>query len=232
MLKLVAVSDRAIELDLAGGESGHAVDASTSAQWVAMLSSHALTRGWPTCQWVQADGTVCVVFSRPFHDEAELQTIMNDLQLCLNNLSVSDPPKTGIEAPARQHVIEVAYGGVVGQDLQALAKQLEMTPDEFISIHSQAVYEVSFLGFLPGFAYLKGLDSRLVLPRRETPRAHVPAGALAIASEYCAIYPWQSPGGWHLIGRVDVQLFDVNAIEQAALFKPGDTVRFVQVNRA
>lgn len=239
MSNIVVVSDRVFELNWHSEEPQSRVSDSMIAHWVGVLSRNAHTHGWPPCEWVQADGSVSVVFRQPFQSFAKLESLLKTLKQWLNALSdpeqFSKNPQTAPQPDqptGREHVIEVAYGGVVGQDLAPLARELNMTPNEFISIHSQAAYSVSFLGFLPGFAYLKGLDSRLIVPRRESPRAHVPAGALAIANGYCAVYPWQSPGGWHLIGRVQTPLFDVTACEQAALFKPGDTVRFVQVDHA
>ncbi len=245
MPKIVVVSDRAIELNWYSEKSQSPVADSRIAQSVSVLSNWSQAAQWPTCEWVQADGSVCVVFRQPFESSVKQRALLKTLQTWLHTLGIDEENETKIDTEtchqptpqlnhhaSREHVIEVAYGGLVGQDLAPLARELNMTQDEFVSIHSQAIYSVSFLGFLPGFAYLKGLDSRLVVPRRESPRAHVPAGALAIANGYCAVYPWQSPGGWHLIGRVAAELFDVNASEQAALFKPGDTVRFVQVDHA
>ncbi len=239
MSNIVVVSDRVFELNWHSEESQHRVSDSTIAQWVRVLLHHAQTSAWPPCEWVQADGSVSVVFKQSFQSLSNQQALLKTLQQWLKTLS--DQPQNSVDhqsAPqvnpceSCEHVIEVAYGGVVGQDLAPLARELNLTEDEFISIQSQALYRVSFLGFLPGFASLKGLDARLAVPRREMPRAHVPAGALAIANGYCAVYPWQSPGGWHLIGRVQAELFNVSARDQAALFKPGDTVRFVQVDHA
>jgi KipI family sensor histidine kinase inhibitor len=88
------------------------------------------------------------------------------------------------------------------------------------------VYRVLFLGFAPGFGYLGGLPPALAIPRRSSPREHVPAGSVAIAAEQTAVYPLAMPGGWHLIGRTDVVLFDP-ARREPALLTPGATVRFI-----
>ena len=122
----------------------------------------------------------------------------------------------------REHQICVAYDG---EDLAAVAAATRMTIDEVIAAHAAGTYEVASIGFLPGFAYLDGLDPRLELPRRETPRPRVSAGALAIAGTQTAVYPFASPGGWHLIGRViDGPMFTP---EHGARLALGDRVRFV-----
>ena len=119
-------------------------------------------------------------------------------------------------------VIPVTYDGV---DLRDVAELNNLTIAEVIQIHSSATYTVAFCGFAPGFAYLQGLDDRLVTPRLSTPRPRVPAGAVAIADKWSAVYPRESPGGWRLLGHTTTQLFDLNA-ERPALLAPGDTVGF------
>ena len=113
-----------------------------------------------------------------------------------------------------------------GEDLDEVALAGGLTPAEVIDRHSAAAYRCAFVGFAPGFAYLTGLHRSLHLPRRATPRTRVPAGAVAIAAGYTAVYPSESPGGWHLIGRTDVVMWDPGRDSPAAI-RPGDTVRFV-----
>lgn len=119
--------------------------------------------------------------------------------------------------------VAVRYDGV---DLDDVGRATGLTTDEVIAAHHGAAYEVAFCGFAPGFAYLRGLDLRLHLPRRATPRTSVPAGAVAIAAEYSAVYPRSSPGGWHLLGTTDATLFDPGRTPPA-LLTPGARVRFV-----
>jgi len=122
---------------------------------------------------------------------------------------------------ARDVELRVIYDG---PDLAAVAGTLGLSTAAVQELHSTAAYVVDTIGFAPGFAYLTGLDERLQLPRRETPRPRVPAGSLAIADAFTAVYPFDSPGGWHLIGRVvDVRMFD----ERGAFLQLGDRVRFV-----
>lgn len=118
--------------------------------------------------------------------------------------------------------IPVVYDG---EDLDEVARACGLSPEEVIDLHQEPTYRVAFCGFAPGFAYLRGIDPRLARPRRESPRTRVPAGSVAIAAGYSAIYPAPSPGGWHLIGRTDTVMFDPRR-DPPALLTPGATVRF------
>jgi inhibitor of KinA len=124
--------------------------------------------------------------------------------------------------------IPVCYGGDYGEDLGTLALAHELAPSKLVELHSAPIYFVGMLGFMPGFPYLCGLDERLITPRRSTPRARVPAGSVAIGGEHTGIYPLESPGGWHLIGRTPVALFDLDA-DPPSLLLGGDRVRFVAI---
>lgn len=127
--------------------------------------------------------------------------------------------------------IPVAYGGEGGPDLPALASERGLDPAEICRRHAGAEYRVAFLGFSPGFAYLTGLPPELASPRLASPRPRVLAGSVAIAGEYSAIYPSETPGGWRLIGRSPVSLFDP-AAEPPALLSPGDRVSFEPIGEA
>lgn len=122
--------------------------------------------------------------------------------------------------------IPVRYGGEHGPDLEAVAALAGLSPADVIERHSAAAYRVLFLGFAPGFGYLGPLPGELVLPRRATPRVRVPAGSVAIAGPYTAIYPGESPGGWHLLGRSSAAIWDPRR-EPPAMLEPGAIVRFV-----
>ncbi len=127
--------------------------------------------------------------------------------------------------------IPVVYGGEFGEDLAELARACGLAPEEVVAIHSATVYTVYMLGFAPGFAYLGPLDARLSLPRRDTPRTRVPAGSVAVANAFTAVYPAELPGGWHLIGRTPLTLFDLGRDPPARL-AAGNRVRFVPVDAA
>ncbi len=122
----------------------------------------------------------------------------------------------------REVTLEVSYDG---PDLEAVAQHTGLSPEEVVRRHRAAEYRVAFIGFAPGFAYLLGGDPALRVPRRSDPRERVPPGSVALAGEYCAVYPSASPGGWQLIGRTGATMFDP-AADRPALLEPGDTVRF------
>ena len=109
--------------------------------------------------------------------------------------------------------IPVVYGGDYGPDLEELCERLDLTKDEFVSLHTDREYRVDMLGFTPGFAFIGGLDDRLQVPRRKEPRQRVEAGSIGIADGRTGIYALQSPGGWTLVGRTPAVLFDAAAAE-------------------
>ena len=125
---------------------------------------------------------------------------------------------------AREHVLRVSYDG---EDLHEVAARTRMSPAEVVRLHSEGTYEVAMMGFTPGFAYLSGIDGRLVVARRAMPRTSVPAGSVAVAGPYTGVYPRESPGGWNIIGTVvDCAMFDAELGPRLAL---GDRVRFEPV---
>ncbi|AMP07481.1 5-oxoprolinase subunit PxpB [Collimonas pratensis] len=141
------------------------------------------------------------------------------LQVAWDSDSISQ--KTG-----RKVDIPVVYGGDSGPDLEEVARHTGLSPAEIVKRHTAAEYIVYFIGFQPGFPYLGGLDPKLATPRRSEPRLLVPAGSVGIGGSQTGIYPAASPGGWQLIGRSELQLFDPDA-SPPTLLQPGDRVRFV-----
>jgi len=127
--------------------------------------------------------------------------------------------------------IDVCYGDEFGPDLADVAARVGMTEKDVISLHTGRTYRVYVVGFIPGFAYMASVDERLALPRRASPRLRVPAGSVAIAAGQTGIYPRETPGGWHLIGRTRLNPFD-SSRPRPFLFAPGDRVRFHAIDRA
>lgn len=124
--------------------------------------------------------------------------------------------------------VPVVYGGESGPDLASACSELGISADELVRRHSGGEYTVAMIGFAPGFPYLLGMEPGLALPRLATPRTHVPAGSVGIGGAQTGIYPRASPGGWRLIGRTPLVLFDP-AQDPPSLLEPGDRVRFVPV---
>jgi len=132
---------------------------------------------------------------------------------------------------ARTVEIPVVYGGAGGPDLESVAKLTGHTPEEVAATHSGADYLVYFLGFSPGFPYLGGLPESIAVPRLETPRTRVPAGSVAIGGSQTGVYPLASPGGWRIIGRTPLRLFDPQT-DPPTLLQMGDHVKFVPIAKS
>lgn len=194
--------DLAVLIDAAEGES---------ARLASVIRQTARTRGIPVVDVVGGARSVLVSVTTP----ADLACLA-DLLTSLDSASLPEEP----QAPLVE--LEVRYDG---PDLDDVACCCGLSVDEVIAMHSSVTYRAAFCGFAPGFLYLTGLPERLRLPRRESPRQHVPAGSVAIADGYTAVYPRRSPGGWHLIGTTDAVLWDAER-SPAALIAPGATVRF------
>lgn len=137
--------------------------------------------------------------------------------------SVGDSAETS--RASRVHRIPVRYDGI---DLQSVAAATELPAERVIALHTARTYTVDLLGFVPGFAYLSELDPALQIPRRPQPRPRVAAGSVAIAGMQTAVYPLDTPGGWHIIGATSTVMFDP-ARESPSLLAPGDSVRFEAV---
>ncbi|HEV3101671.1 MAG TPA: 5-oxoprolinase subunit PxpB [Candidatus Dormibacteraeota bacterium] len=152
------------------------------------------------------------------------QTTPDALGAAIKRLAAKRPP---MAEPGRLHRIPVVYEG---PDLEEVAARLNLAPEKVIELHSQPIYRVFLVGFVPGWAYLGPLPEELELPRRHVPRTLVPAGSVAIAGRQSGIYPLPSPGGWHLIGRTSVKLFLPDR-DPPCLFRAGDRVKFFSTPR-
>ncbi len=141
-------------------------------------------------------------------------------------------PQQACQAATRV-TLPVYYGAEVALDLPRLAARAQLPVEEVVALHCSQSYRVYAIGFAPGFAYMGQVDSRIAAPRLQTPRARVPRGAVAIADRQTAIYPAESPGGWNLIGRCPVPMFDVaaEAGQPAMPVQVGDRVYFESIDR-
>ncbi|WP_423230408.1 5-oxoprolinase subunit PxpB [Clostridium beijerinckii] len=130
-----------------------------------------------------------------------------------------------------EHIVEipVCYGGEFGQDIEQVAKINNITVDEVIKIHSEGKYLVYMIGFAPGFPYLGGMSEKIAAPRRESPRTAIPAGSVGIAGMQTGVYPIETPGGWQLIGKTPLKLFDLKR-NSKSLLKAGDIVKFYPIS--
>ena len=151
-----------------------------------------------------------------------------ELEKWITETLQSVPPTA--EIVRRQIQIPVCYDDEFGIDLANVAAAHDLNPDDIIHLHSNATYVVQMIGFSPGFPYLAGLPAQLHTPRRASPRIHVPAGAVAIGGEQTGIYSCNTPGGWHIIGRTPLRLFDPER-DSPCLLRTGDAVRFVIIDR-
>lgn len=144
-------------------------------------------------------------------------------------MEVLSETATSAEQSSRRWCLPVCYGGEYGPDLESVAEAKELTPEQVIDLHVGQIYLVYMIGFLPGFPFMGDVVPTLDMPRLTEPRVRVPAGSVAITGQQTAIYPWESPGGWQLLGRSPLTLFDAQRPEPA-LLAPGDRVEFQAVS--
>ncbi|SEA78475.1 5-oxoprolinase subunit PxpB [Variovorax sp. YR216] len=172
-----------------------------------------------------------------WHGVSEVLPGMNNLSLLFDPEQIDGvelemqvlsawPQLAAATVEGRRIEIPVVYGGEWGPDLADVAAHTGLTPADVVRRHCEGDYVVYLLGFLPGFAFMGGLAPELATPRRAAPRVAVPTGSVGIGGEQTGIYPMVSPGGWNLIGRTSVPLFDPGA-DAPTLLRPGDHVRFV-----
>jgi inhibitor of KinA len=152
-----------------------------------------------------------------------LATDRDALNELLHRLAATTPPENTV---SRAIEIPVRYGGDAGPDLAAVAAFANCSESDVVQLHAQTAYRVYMLGFLPGFAYMGTVDARIAMPRLDTPRLRVAAGSIGIAGSQTGIYPCDTPGGWRIIARTSVKIFDA-ARPEPFLLKAGDSVKFV-----
>lgn len=191
-------------------ELGTRLDTALNTRAIALAA--ALQKRRDVRRAVAAHGTVTVMFDPD-------QVTLDALGAAIRRLAGKRPP---VDEPGRLHRIPVVYDG---PDLDGVAARLGLSTRQVVELHVRPIYRVFLVGFVPGWAYLGPLPDELVLPRRATPRTQVPAGSVAIAGPQTGVYPFATPGGWHLIGRTSVRLFLPDS-DPPSLFRAGDRVKF------
>lgn len=156
--------------------------------------------------------------------EIEVNKLIEKLMEIEMSLDSIDLPKP------RTIEIPTIYGGEFGEDLKFVSEHNGMSEDEVIKIHSSVDYRIYMLGFSPGFPYLGGMSEKIETPRLKTPRTKIPAGSVGIAGKQTGIYPMESPGGWQLIGKTPLKLYDPKS-ETPIILQAGDYIRFVPIKK-
>jgi inhibitor of KinA len=220
--RIEALGDRALLI-----HCGEAIDAAINAQALAIARAVESAKLAGIIDIAPAYASVCVRYDPAAWTGAGATQSPFDRVAGQLRALVDNPARDAdADADARSIEIPVTYGGESGPDLADVAVHAGLSEEEVIARHGAAEYWVAMLGFTPGFPYLLGLDASLHMPRRATPRTRVPAGSVAIGGAQTGVYPRETPGGWHLIGRTPLSLFDP-AQDPPALLKPGMRVKFV-----
>jgi inhibitor of KinA len=165
--------------------------------------------------------SVLIKFDAMKQRHEELEAVLRKYLDRLEKVNLPEP---------RQVELPVCYGGEFGPDLDEVAALHKVTAEQLIELHTATTYLVYFLGFVPGFAYLGKLHEALVTPRLAMPRKKVPAGSVGIAGSQTGVYPFETPGGWRLLGRTPIAMFSARH-EGSSLLSIGDRVRFVPISR-
>jgi inhibitor of KinA len=174
-------------------------------------------------EFVPAYTTIGVFFD--FEAARDFEQVKTEIERVLREVPSTRRAQSGAEIE-----VPVCYEKEFAPDLDDVAHQSGLNPEEVVQRHSSASYRVSCVGFTPGFPYLTGLPAELATPRRATPRKEIAAGAVAIGGTQTGIYPRESPGGWNIIGRTPMRLFDITR-DPPAIFRAGDRIRFRKITR-
>jgi len=201
------MGDEALLVDVDDGPSPAALAAAVTA------AAH------PAVVEVVPAAVTVLVRTTPGADLADLARLVHE---CAGRADDVDPA-----GGAEELVVPVLYDG---EDLPDVAEHTRLSVPDVVAAHTGQLWTVAFCGFAPGFGYLRGEDDRLHVPRRSSPRTRVPAGAVALAGEFTGVYPRPSPGGWQLLGRTDLPVWDLER-QPPALLRPGVRVRFVDAGR-
>jgi KipI family sensor histidine kinase inhibitor len=214
--EILRVAERALLIRFLDDDLARAVARSTAAVESLRQQIDPAMRG----EWIPGAGNLLLRIDDPA-EAPDIAGARDRLDVCLRSL-----PSDALSPAGRTIEAAVRFGGAEGEDLPAVARRTGLSEVEVVARICAVDLTVAFVGFSPGFPYLVGLPPDLELPRLATPRTRVPAGSVAIAGPFAGIYPSTTPGGWHLVGRTGITLFDP-AVSPPALLAPGDRVRFV-----
>ncbi len=203
LIELRPAGDRAILIEVADPTLIASLSSACRERWGDLLA-----------EIVPGACTLLLVWSSPLHSSEKLRDEIEGL------IEVAR-----VDVEPRRLRIPVRYDG---PDLEFVARTVGLSGSEVVDLHRARRYRVAFMGFAPGFGYLVGGDEKLQIPRRARPRESVPAGSVAIAAAYSGVYPTDAPGGWHIIGRTDLVMFDPHR-DPPALIEPGDRIEFAAV---
>jgi KipI family sensor histidine kinase inhibitor len=198
-------------------ELGSTVDEHVNRRVLA-LAAWIRAQAWPGVRDVVPAFASLAIHLAPTANAADVESRLRE--------RLSLPLETEVRGARRTVDIPVRYGGTSGPDLDDVAALVGLTARDVVERHATRTYNVFMLGFLPGFAYLGIVDEAIQVPRHTSPRIRVPAGSVGLAGAQTGIYPRESPGGWRIIGRSALTLFDASA-PVPSLLQPGDRVRFV-----
>lgn len=209
-------------------EFGNTINEATHARVMglaqALATAHA-QGGWPqVLEWVPAYTTLTV----HFHSTGGTDAVQDAAPALLALAHTAAP----LQQPGRSWCLPVCFDAECAPDLPALAQARGLFLDDAQALLTSTPFRVYMLGFQPGFPYMGGLPAALEMPRRSTPRTAVPERSVAVAGRMCAVYPWRSPGGWHLVGRTPLNLFDAQDSQRPAWLQAGDEVRWFAISRA
>lgn len=218
-MRILDLGDAALTVEF-GDAIDPALQARVNALDVAIERARAAGQLGGVIETVPTFRSLTVVYDPLLTRRATLEAALSELIDAADHAPVGD---------GRHWRLPACYGGAFGPDLADVAAATNLTPEAVIDAHSATEYVVYMLGFLPGFPFMGDVPAALQLPRRSEPRLRVPPGSIAIANGLTAIYPWESPGGWHLLGRCPVPLFDATR-DAPALLAAGDRVRFTPVS--
>lgn len=199
---------------------GRAIDPAVNAR--VHQAAHCIRRALPQLECIPAYASLTLRFDPLRWMEADARDPHESVQ---SAAVAAFAAKQDATSESCEHAIPVCYGGAFGPDLAAVAEHAALPPEQVIARHTAAAYSVAMLGFAPGFPYLLGLDPALEMPRRSDPRQRVPVGSVAIGGGQTGIYPAELPGGWRIIGRTPLRLFDLRA-DSPSVLAAGDRVTF------